>query len=245
MSDETIKTALSYSLGADLHENWCDQELKAFYERFQNELATASSYEEALQKACYKGKDKRNEVIINTNYFTENNINVPLAMRDYTEFKKLVDAGIINVKRFTKRNLTPEEIARMGNDYVDGKENILRKFSEISTSSQEDNLEAAKVAINDVYDKTIAGEPFTSEEIEEMGAHIHNEWLKRNSWVFDPNYGNPSLAVPYDKLSREEQDKDKAQIGPAQIKIQAYMNGLIDIESLCEEYGIEASTTRF
>jgi hypothetical protein len=114
-------------------------------------------------------------------------------------------------------------------------------FKELPSNWQYENLEAARVAIELVYDKTMSGEPITPEETEHMGATIHEEWLKRNSWVYDPNYGDPKLAVPYEKLSKEEQDKDKAQIGPAQAKVQAYMSGLIDIASICEQYGIKPS----
>ena len=74
-----------------------------------------------------------------------------------------------------------------------------------------------------------------------MGSFIHEEWLKRNSWVYDPNYGDPKLAVPYEQLSKEEQDKDKVQVGPAQGKVQAYINGLIDVDAICQEYGIETN----
>lgn len=66
--------------------------------------------------------------------------------------------------------------------------------------------------------------------------------VKRNDWVFDANYGDPKLAVPYAHLSKEEQDKDKAQLGPAHVKVQAYINGLIDIESICARYNLPTST---
>lgn len=114
-------------------------------------------------------------------------------------------------------------------------------FEELPSNWQYENLEAARVAIELVYEKTMANEPITPEELEQMAATIHEEWLKRNSWVYDPNYGDPKLAVPYEQLSKEEQDKDKAQIGPAQAKVQAYMNGLIDVEAICEQYGIQPS----
>lgn len=115
-------------------------------------------------------------------------------------------------------------------------------FDELPSNWQYENLEAARVAIEQVYDKTMAGEPITHEELEQMGANIHNEWLQRNSWVFDPNYGDPKLAVPYEQLSKEEKDKDKAQVGPAQAKVQTYLNGLINIDSICEQYNISTSS---
>ena len=114
-------------------------------------------------------------------------------------------------------------------------------FSELPLNWQFENLEAARVVINLVYDKVMANEQISVEELEHMAEVIHNEWLKRNSWVYDPNYGNPKLAVPYAELEKEEQDKDKAQLLPAIEKVQAYINGLIDIDALCEQYGIPAN----
>jgi hypothetical protein len=81
-------------------------------------------------------------------------------------------------------------------------------------------------------------ENITQEELEQMASIIHDEWLKRNDYVFGPieQGGNPDYAVPYDQLSREEQLKDLAQLKPAQNKVQDYMDGLIDIEQICEQY---------
>lgn len=115
-------------------------------------------------------------------------------------------------------------------------------FEQLPSNWQYENLEAARVAIEQVYDKTMNGEPITPAEAEQMASIIHEEWLKRNSWVFDANYGDPKLAVPYQQLSKEEQDKDKAQIGPAQAKVQAYINGLIDVDAICEQYNIATSS---
>ena len=112
-------------------------------------------------------------------------------------------------------------------------------FEELPSNWQYENLEAARVAIELVYDKVMADEPITEEELEEMASVIHEKWLSRNSWVFDPSYGNPELAVPYGQLSKEEQDKDKAQILPACKKVLAFKSGLIDIESLCTQYSID------
>lgn len=73
-----------------------------------------------------------------------------------------------------------------------------------------------------------------------LGSDIHEEWLKRNSWVFDPNYGDPKLAVPYNELSQEEKDKDIAQLLPACNKVEAYKKGLINIDELCDKYKIHS-----
>lgn len=111
-------------------------------------------------------------------------------------------------------------------------------FDELPANWQYENLEAARVVINLVYDKTIAGEMITPEEAEIMAATIHDEWLKRNDWVYNPEYGNPALAVPYADLSQEEKDKDRTQIRPGVEKVQAYMDGLINIEEICNKFGI-------
>lgn len=117
-------------------------------------------------------------------------------------------------------------------------------FEQLPLNWQYENLEAARVAIELVYDKTISGETFTAEEIEQMASVIHDEWLKRNDWVFNPEYGDSKLAVPYVQLSKEEQDKDKSQLGPAQAKVHAYVSGLIDIEEICDKYNLSISTKR-
>ena len=111
-------------------------------------------------------------------------------------------------------------------------------FEELPSNWQYENLEAGKVAISLVYEKILNGEQFTKEDIDRMASYIHDEWLKRNNGVFDPNYGDPKLAVPYSELSQEEKDKDIAQLFPACSKVEAYKQGLIDIEELCKKYGI-------
>ena len=71
-----------------------------------------------------------------------------------------------------------------------------------------------------------------------MASTIHDEWLKRNDWLFDANYGDPKLAVPYEQLSKEEQEKDKAQLLPAIEKVKSFLVGDINIDQICEKYGI-------
>lgn len=114
-------------------------------------------------------------------------------------------------------------------------------FDQLPSNWQYENLEAAKVVIDLVYDKIIVGELIGPDEIDKMASIVHQEWLKRNTWVCDPNYGDPKLTVPYKKLSKEEQDKDKVQVEYACQKVQAYVDGLIDIESLCNIYSIKQS----
>lgn len=171
MDNMTIKEALSYALGSDLHEAW---------------RAPRKREDGSFEPRIKKSKDEA----WNSSHGTD-------------------EVDIANCS-----------------------------FKNLPSNWQYENLEAARVAIYQVYDKTMSGEPITPEELEEIGSIIHEEWLRRNSWVFDPNYGNPELAVPYEQLSKEEQDKDKVQAVVAQKKVQAYINGLIDIKDICDKYGI-------
>ena len=74
-----------------------------------------------------------------------------------------------------------------------------------------------------------------------MASVVHDEWLKRNNWVFDSEYGDPNLAVSYEDLSEDEKYKDKIQLDNAQEKVEEYAKDLIDIEELCTKYNLEIS----
>ena len=110
-------------------------------------------------------------------------------------------------------------------------------FAELPSDWQFENLEAAKVAINQVYDVMMGDTPVTKEQIEAMSSVVHDEWLKRNSWVFDPEYGNPDQAKPYQELSPEEKAKDRNQIKEAMTKVIKYREGEISLEDLESEFG--------
>ena len=114
-------------------------------------------------------------------------------------------------------------------------------FQELPKDWQYENIEAANVAIELVFEKTMLYEPMSFMELEEMASIVHDEWLKRNKWVYDKIYGNKELALPYSKLSIDEQDKDKNQIIDAQRKVYQYLNGLIDIDEICENYNIKSN----
>ena len=171
MSNELVKEALSYALGADLHEAW----------RAPRKLADGG-----FEPRIKKSKDEAWNLLHGTD---------------------LVD--IAN-----------------------------HSFEELPSNWQYENLEAARVAINLVFDKVMANEEFTTEETLQMASIIHEEWLKRNDWVYDPNYGDPRLAVSFEQLSKEEQDKDIAQLAPAIAKVEAYMMGKVDVIELCDKYGL-------
>ncbi len=110
-------------------------------------------------------------------------------------------------------------------------------FEELPADWQFENLEAAKVAINQVYDVVMGNAPITREQIEEMSSVVHDEWLKRNDWVFNPDYGNPDQAKPYSELSPEEQAKDRVQIKEAMAKVIKYREGEISLDSLNDQFG--------
>lgn len=76
-----------------------------------------------------------------------------------------------------------------------------------------------------------------------MASLVHNAWLQRNEWVFDPNYGNPSQAVPYEQLSEEEKAKDRNQVLAGINKVQSYLRGEINIDSVINEYNINNQMT--
>ena len=112
-------------------------------------------------------------------------------------------------------------------------------FAELPSNWQYENLEAAKTAINLVFDKTFDGETISDDELENLASEVHDAWLSRNEWVFDKEYGDPKLSVPYSELSKEEQDKDKVQLQQAIYKIQDFKDGLVDVDEICQEYGIK------
>ena len=172
MNDSTIKEALAYSLGSDLHEEW----------RAPRRLEDGT-----FEPRMKKSKDEA-----------------------WTAAHGTDDVDIANCT-----------------------------FAELPSNWQYENLEAARVAVNLVYDGVVEAKQYTPEEIEMMASDVHEAWLQRNDWVFDPNYGNPAQAVPYLQLSEEEKAKDRVQVLAGIKKVQAYTRGEIDIESIMASYGIE------
>ncbi len=96
-------------------------------------------------------------------------------------------------------------------------------FEELPSDWQYENLEAAKVAVNEVFDDVMTGKEISHDRIEEMSSRVHDAWLGRNSWVYDPEYGNPVLAKPYEELPEEEKAKDREQINQAKAKVENYL----------------------
>lgn len=93
-------------------------------------------------------------------------------------------------------------------------------FDGLPENIKYENAEAAKVAVGLVYDDIKKGlmDSYTNNKsevdkiIEKKAAKVHNEWLKRNAWVYDSENGDPDLAKPYNELSDKEKAKDRIQI---------------------------------
>lgn len=82
------------------------------------------------------------------------------------------------------------------------------KFEDLPSNRKYENLQAAKVAANLVYERVVNWENFNSEMIEEMSEVVHEKWLERNwvEWSFE------NQRVDYQNLSEEEKKKDRLQI---------------------------------
>lgn len=82
------------------------------------------------------------------------------------------------------------------------------KFEDLPLNRKYENLEAAKVAVDLVYEKVVNWEKINSEMIEEMSKIVHEKWLERNGvqWSFE------NQRVDYQNLSEEEKSKDRIQI---------------------------------
>jgi len=87
------------------------------------------------------------------------------------------------------------------------------KFEDLPLNRKYENLQAAQVVVNLVYDKVVNWEEINSEMIEEMSKIVHEKWFERNGkqWSFE------NQRVEYENLSEEEKTKDRVQI---QIAIQ-------------------------
>ena len=81
-------------------------------------------------------------------------------------------------------------------------------FIDLPDNWKYENIEAAKVAVDLVYEKILNLEKISSETIEEMSNIVHEKWLERNwiEWSFE------NQRVSYEDLSEEEKEKDRIQI---------------------------------
>ena len=84
-------------------------------------------------------------------------------------------------------------------------------FADLPDNWRYENIEAAKVAVDLVYEKMLNLEKISNEMIEEMSNIVHEKWLERNwiEWSFE------NQRVSYENLSEEEKEKDRIQIKTA------------------------------
>lgn len=167
----------------------------------------------ALNLACYKGEQKRNEISIDLNAMWEyESIMSENCLSSFENFMTLVNKSIIDIKRFTVRNLMESEQREnylSGNYKVEtGEENILRGFRELSSDSKKENLEAAIGAYNVFEQLSQAGVSIEAMKCNDstkqmIGLAIHTDWLKRNK-----NHSNDSLKVPYGELDDWTKQQD-------------------------------------
>lgn len=108
-----------------------------------------------------------------------------------------------------KKSKDSEWIQKHGTDEVDIANT---KFEDLPSDWQYENLEAAKVAVDLVYEKVSSGEEISPEMIENLSSVVHEKWLERNDRVYNLNYWNSILTQPYNALPEDEKAKDRAQI---------------------------------
>ena len=203
MENNELREELIIGAASKVHEEWCNGELEGYYNRAVNAVKEGKNDAEALLYACIKGDEVRNEVSLKK--FPEGYLD------SFDNFMKAFKSGDITIKRFAKRDLTDEEIARdliTGNYDLEKGENILRDFLLLSNDSKKENLDAAIGAYNVFEDYSKAGVSVSSMENdpkikEQIGVAIHADWLKRN-----PEHPNDSLKVPYNELDEWTQAQD-------------------------------------
>jgi len=199
------KQDLIIDAASQVHEDWCRQEYKGFWTRAKEIYGNGNkNLKEVLAAACYKGDTKRNEIVIDNYNSDQYNSKIANMFNNFEDFMFLVKKGVFEIKRFTQRDLTPQEQQRdvkTGNYKVNtSEENILRDFRSLSSSSKKENLEAS-ISAYTVFDQfSKAG--ITVEQMKNdnnirynIGVAIHTDWLKRNR-----NHSDNSLKVSYEEL---------------------------------------------
>ena len=191
--NEQTKQELAMKAAAKVHAAWCEGELKAFHKRLVAALEEGKTVAEAMEQACFKGDKRRNGFELHGEIDASK-------LTTFEGFMEQIKSGEIEVMRFTGRTLTEAEQAKAGKHYVNGQENILRPFEELSAASQAENLSAAvgAVAVYEEYAKRGATlEMLLSKEAQRpIGMLIHADWMERNPVTENNSY----LFVKFDSL---------------------------------------------
>jgi hypothetical protein len=156
---------------------------------------------------------------------------IPLA-RDYAEknYTKREDGtfepawrGVNGEKQY--KNKSPEEIAIEGGiTPEEARARVVdianQPYNEYSDYWKDQNRGGAEFLVGLLDERgkdALSGLDLSDEATRaEFGDLIHDNWIERNEWVKDPDYGNPELAVSFAELSPEEQQKDIDQLGVLQ-----------------------------
>lgn len=208
MMDQNLKEELIIEAASKVHEDWCNEELKAFFNRGSQIFDKTNNIRKSLEEACFKNGQRRNELEFDAPYLVSHDVLAGSCLTDFNSLKRLITVGAIEVKKFARRELTEEEIKKAGKNYKNGEENILRDFRQLSSASKKENLEAAIGAYN-VYEK-LSKASISIDAMENnpeikniIGVAIHTDWLKRNV-----NHPDDSLKVSYDKLDSWTKQQD-------------------------------------
>lgn len=110
-----------------------------------------------------------------------------------------------------KKTKDADWIKKNGTDEVDIANT---KFDDLPSDWQKENLEGAKAAFNalhKVYAKNTSSQGYAqAADLDKAASAVHDSWLERNgAWA--PEHQKQ----PFDKLSTEEQDKDRSFIDSA------------------------------
>lgn len=154
---------------------------------------------------------------------------IPLA-RDYAEknYPKLEDGtfqpawrGINGEKAY--KNKSPEQLVEEGAfssieeaqaAVIDIANTPYDQYSEYWKEQNRGGAEYLISLLDELGADEILKQDFVNDESarQKFGDLVHNNWLSRNEWVKDPQYGDPKLAVPYAELDPVEQQKDIDQL---------------------------------
>ena len=154
---------------------------------------------------------------------------IPLA-RDYAEknYPKLEDGTFKPAWRGKNgekayKNKSPEDLVQEGAfatieeasaAVVDIANTPYDQYSEYWKDQNRGGAEYLISLLDELGAEEILKQDFASDEDarQKYGDLVHNNWISRNEWVKDPNYGDPKLAVPYKDLDPVEQQKDIDQL---------------------------------
>ncbi len=179
---------------------------------------------------------------------------IPLA-RDYAEknYPKREDGTFEPAWRGKNgeknlKNKSPEDLMAEGYSTLAAHDAVIdianEPYNEYSEYWKEQNRGGAEFLIGLMDERgedVISDLDLEDEKVRaEYGDLVHENWISRNEWVKDPNYGDPRLACSFAELSPEEQQKDIDQLGVLQKWIKDNKeddNGAEQVETAAETSG--------